>query len=115
MIEIYADGPALEAGPVFAATFDVEDTNQTFDDTLDQSCENRPESTWAFYDYAVELVEPFVADGEPNWLMIQAVTPGFDTYWGWQSASTGTASLQEFNGDIAEVATGGRAYALVRG
>lgn len=118
LIEIYrdgGDGPDLDAGPVYTSTFDVADTSQTLDDTFDQTCTNRPESTWAFYGYEVGFDEPYVADGGPQWLLIQAITADFSTFWGWQSASTGQPSLQEFNGEFTEVSTGSRAYALIRG
>ncbi|MEL7155301.1 MAG: hypothetical protein AAFN30_01735 [Actinomycetota bacterium] len=119
VIEVFGDDagqPDLPAGPIYTATIDIDDTNQTLDGTRDQPCQNRPESTWAFYDYEATLQTPFMADdGGAHWLVIQAVTPGFGTFWGWESSSSGPPSLQEFNGDIKEVTSGARAYALLAG
>ena len=119
ILEVYsdADGVPAPGKPLWSNAFDMADVNETFTSTRVQTCANdQPENTWAFYDYEATLQTPLGLSADSTyWLMIQAVTPNFRTYWGWSSSVEGEApSHQEFNDNIQPVTSGPRAYALVK-
>ena len=117
-IELYQDaggGPDLGTGPIWSSAFDLAEVNETLTTTIEQTCGAEIKTTWAYYEYEVTLASPFeIEAGQAYWLSIEALTPNFNTFWGWRTTTSDAAdSVQEFDGVLNPV-FGGRAFALLR-
>lgn len=106
VIGVYPDqdgDPAVDS-PLLDITLDVAQVNETpLDTSTDLQCGGTT-STWDFYQYAAVLAEPFTAEaGARYWISVQAVTPTYETFWGWVGSSDGDGrSLQEYAGTVTE-------------
>jgi hypothetical protein len=104
VVTFYADQsgqPNLQS-PLFSTTVPIAQANETLDRTqANLNCGTTP-TTWAFYSYSTTLPSAFGA--APNtryWLSVQAVTPSFQTFWGWRDGTPDNrTSLQLVNGNI---------------
>jgi hypothetical protein len=104
VVTFYADqsGQPNRQSPLFSTTVPIAQANETLDRTqASLNCGTTP-TTWAFYSYSMTLPNTFGA--APNtryWLSVQAVTPSFQTFWGWRDGTPDNrTSLQLVNGNI---------------
>lgn len=116
-IEFYEDAgdgtPAAE--PFSQHSVAIEEAGQTqLDQVASQPCATfTTESVWTFYEYEVVLDDgPELQVDQQVWVVVRAVTPNFEIFWGWRSASSAMPSLQLFNGVMKPVSTGGRVLGL---
>ena len=117
VVTFYADqsGQPNRQAPLFTTTVPIAQTNETLDRTqANLNCGTTP-TTWAFYSYSVTLPNTFGAAANTRyWLSVQAVTPSFQTFWGWRDGTPDNrTSLQLVNGNIITWPVD-RAYGLVQ-
>jgi len=110
-IKIYpdnGDGEPVPGARLALTTVAIEDTGQTATGAIDQlPCQGfTNDSVWVGYDYLVELEEEITLEADVTvWISIQAVTPSFDTFWGWVSSTSGPPSWQLAKGHMNIVGT----------
>lgn len=103
IVSFYADqgGQPNRAAPLFSATFPIAQTGETLDRTqANLNCGTTP-TTWAFYSYSATLPNTFGAQANTRyWVSVQAMTPSFQTFWGWRDGTPDNrSSLQVANGN----------------
>jgi hypothetical protein len=116
-ITFYADqnGQPNRQTPLFATTVPIAQTSETLDRTqANLNCGTTP-TTWAFYSYSATLPSTFGAAANTRyWLSVQAVTPSFQTFWGWRDGTPDNrTSLQVANGTLLTFPVD-RAYSLAQ-
>jgi hypothetical protein len=117
IVAFYADqnGQPDRQAPLFSTTVPIAQANETLDRTqANLNCGTTP-TTWAFYSYSVTLPNTFGAAANTRyWVSVQAVTPSFQTFWGWRDGTPDNrTSLQLVNGNILTWPVD-RAYALAQ-
>jgi hypothetical protein len=117
VVSFYADqsGQPNRQAPLFSTTVPIAQTGETLDRTQPNlNCGTTP-TTWAFYSYSVTLPNTFGAAANTRyWLSVQAVTPSFQTFWGWRDGTPDNrTSLQLANGNMVTFPVD-RAYALAQ-
>lgn len=101
------DGKPDTLAPIASERFSIDQVNETRGEPAGLACGDQP-TVWAFYDYEAQLATPFVAVADQTyWILIQAHTPDFETFWGWRSTfqnlEATNPSLQEFAGAWTEL------------
>lgn len=117
IVAFYADqgGQPNRQAPLFSATIPIAQASETLDRTqANLNCGTTP-TTWAFYSYSVTLPNTFGAAANTRyWLSVQAVTPSFQTFWGWRDGTVDNrTSLQVANGSLLTFPID-RAYSLAQ-
>ena len=113
-ITFFSDDGGSPGESLWVEEFEIGEVAETFETSRVQTCGTDVETTWSFYSYEIEFRSLFdLRPGTEYWMSVQAITPSFNTYWGWQNSSVNpTRSIQEFNGANNAVSSG-RSFALL--
>jgi hypothetical protein len=104
VLSFYADqnGQPNRAQALYEVTVPLSGVNETLDRTqANLNCGTTP-TTWALYSYSTTLPSAFGATANVRyWISIRAVTPSFQTFWGWRDGMPDNrSSLQLVNGSM---------------
>ncbi len=113
-ISFFSDDGGSPGESLWVEEFAIDEVAETFETSTVQTCGTDVETTWSFYTYEITFRSLFdLRPGTGYWMSVQAITPSFSTYWGWQNSSVNpTRSIQEFNGANTSVSSG-RSFALL--